>query len=148
MTLVALRYDLRSAPFAETKHPELYGTCLEQAAWGDQNGLDLITLSEHHGVEDGYLPSPFTMAAAVAARTNRIAITIAAALFTVHDPIRLAEQIAVADLVSEGRLSIVAGAGYAARDLEMAGVEPKERGRLLVETIEILRQAWTGEPFE
>ena len=148
MTMVALRFDLRSAPFAATKHPELYRTCLEQAAWGDQNGLDLITLSEHHGVEDGYLPSPFTMAAAVAARTQRIAITIAAALFTVHDPIRLAEQIAVADLVSEGRVSIVAGAGYAARDLEMAGVEPKGRGRLLVETIEILRQAWTGEPFE
>jgi alkanesulfonate monooxygenase SsuD/methylene tetrahydromethanopterin reductase-like flavin-dependent oxidoreductase (luciferase family) len=148
MTLVALRYDLRSAPFAATKHPELYRTCLDQSAWGDQNGLDVITLSEHHGVDDGYLPAPFTMAAAVGARTNRIAITIAAAIFPVHDPIRLAEEIAVADLVSGGRVSIVAGGGYAARDLEMAGVEPKRRGRRLVETIEILRQAWTGEPFE
>lgn len=147
MTVVALRYDLRSAPFAATKHPELYRTCLEQAAWGDENGFDVITLSEHHGVEDGFLPSPFTMAAAVAARTKKIAITIAAAIFPIHDPIRLAEEIAVADLVSEGRVSIVAGGGYAARDLEMAGVELKERGRLLVETIEILKQAWTGEPF-
>jgi alkanesulfonate monooxygenase SsuD/methylene tetrahydromethanopterin reductase-like flavin-dependent oxidoreductase (luciferase family) len=148
VALVALRYDLRSAPFAATKHPELYAACLEQSAWGDRNGLDVITLSEHHGLEDGYLPSPFTMAAAVAARTNRIAITIAAAILTLHDPIRLAEEIAVADLISGGRVSLVAGSGYAPQDLEMAGVDPKRRGALLEETIETMRKAWTGEPFE
>jgi alkanesulfonate monooxygenase SsuD/methylene tetrahydromethanopterin reductase-like flavin-dependent oxidoreductase (luciferase family) len=88
------------------------------------------------------------MAAALGARTKRINITIAAALLTVHDPIRLAEEIAVADLVSGGRVSFVAGAGYAQHDLEMAGVDPKSRGKLLEENIQVMRQAWTGEPFE
>jgi alkanesulfonate monooxygenase SsuD/methylene tetrahydromethanopterin reductase-like flavin-dependent oxidoreductase (luciferase family) len=148
MALVALRYDLRAAPWAATQHPELYQSCLDQCAWADEHGLDIITLSEHHGVEDGFLPAPFTMAAAVAARTRRIPITIAAAILTVHDPIRLAEEIAVADLVSGGRITVVAGAGYAERDFDMAGVDRRERGKLLEETIEVMRRAWTGEPFE
>jgi alkanesulfonate monooxygenase SsuD/methylene tetrahydromethanopterin reductase-like flavin-dependent oxidoreductase (luciferase family) len=148
VALVGLRYDLRSAPFAASTHPDLYAACLEQSAWGEEHGVNLVTLSEHHGMEDGFLPSPFTMAAAIAGRTSRIPITIAAALFPLHDPIRLAEQIAVADLVSHGRVSIVAGAGYARHEFEMAGIDRKQRGGLLEESIEVMRRAWTGEPFE
>ena len=99
-------------------------------------------------MEDGFLPSPFTMAAAIAARTSKLPVTIAAALFPLHDPIRLAEQIAVADLIARGRISIVAGAGYAVHEFEMAGIDRKQRGRLLEESIEVMRKAWTGEPFE
>jgi alkanesulfonate monooxygenase SsuD/methylene tetrahydromethanopterin reductase-like flavin-dependent oxidoreductase (luciferase family) len=149
VTTVALRYDLRSAPFAATKHPELYQACLDQCAWADEQGVgDVIVLSEHHAMEDGFLPAPFTMAAAVAARTNRLMISIAAALIPLHDPVRLAEQIAVLDLASGGRVNFVAGAGYARHEFEMAGIEPKERGRLLEEYVEVMLKAWTGEPFE
>ena len=148
MSIIGLRYDLRSPSWAATKHPELYAACLEQAAWADEHGVDILTLSEHHGVEDGFLPAPLTMAAAIAARTTRVPITIAAALFPLHDPIRLAEQIAVVDLIAKGRVSIVAGAGYAQWEFEMAGVDRKGRGKRLEEAIQVMRQAWTGEPFE
>jgi alkanesulfonate monooxygenase SsuD/methylene tetrahydromethanopterin reductase-like flavin-dependent oxidoreductase (luciferase family) len=148
MALVALRYDLRSPSWAATPHAEQYRTCLEQAQWGDKLGFTALTLSEHHGWDDGYMSSPFTMAAAVAARTERIAITIAAALLPLHDPIRLAEQIATVDLIAGGRVNFVAGAGYADHEFVMAGVEKKARGRLLEEAIEVMRKAWTGEPFE
>jgi alkanesulfonate monooxygenase SsuD/methylene tetrahydromethanopterin reductase-like flavin-dependent oxidoreductase (luciferase family) len=148
MALIALRYDLRSPAWAATPHPELYRACLEQAAWGDQLGLTALTLSEHHGWEDGYMSAPFTLAAAVAARTERIAITIAAALLPLHDPIRLAEQIATVDLIARGRVNFVAGAGYADHEFDMAGVEKKRRGKMLEEAIEVMRRAWTGEPFE
>ena len=149
MVTVALRYDLRSPEWAATKHPELYATCLDQCAWADEHsGFDVVVLSEHHGIDDGYIPSPFTMAAAVAGRTKRILISIAAALVPLHDPVRLAEQIAVLDLASGGRVSFVAGAGYHQREFDMAGIERKRRGRLLEEHVEVMKRAWTGEPFE
>jgi alkanesulfonate monooxygenase SsuD/methylene tetrahydromethanopterin reductase-like flavin-dependent oxidoreductase (luciferase family) len=108
----------------------------------------MVVLSEHHGVEDGYLPAPVTLAAAIAGRTRRIPINIAALLVPLHDPIRLAEQLAVVSLASGGRLSFVAGQGYRDEELRMAGVDPRERGRLLEEYVEVMRKAWTGEPFE
>jgi alkanesulfonate monooxygenase SsuD/methylene tetrahydromethanopterin reductase-like flavin-dependent oxidoreductase (luciferase family) len=148
MALFALRYDLRAPDWAATSHPDLYAACLDQCAWGDQNGLDLVVISEHHGVEDGYLPAPLTLAAAIAGRTNRIMISIAAALIPLHDPIRLAEQIAVLDLIGKGRVSIVAGIGYRREEFEMAGIDRKRRGAQTEEAVGVLRKAWTGEPFE
>jgi alkanesulfonate monooxygenase SsuD/methylene tetrahydromethanopterin reductase-like flavin-dependent oxidoreductase (luciferase family) len=148
MTTIALRYDLRAPGWAATSHAEAYATCLDQCAWADENGIDIVVLSEHHGVEDGFLPSPFTLAAAIAARTARIPLSVAAALIPLHDPVRLAEQIAVVDLISRGRVSTVAGAGYAKREFEMAGIESKQRGVILEEYVVVMKKAWTGEPFE
>jgi len=146
---IALRYDFRSPAWAATSHEEMYPICLEQCAWADEHGLaDIVSLSEHHGIDDGYLPAPFTMAAAVAGATKRIPITIAAALLPLHDPVRLAEQIAVIDLLSSGRVSFVAGAGYKRGEFEMAGIPYKERASMLEEYLDVMRKAWTGEPFE
>ncbi|MBW3665791.1 MAG: LLM class flavin-dependent oxidoreductase, partial [Actinobacteria bacterium] len=75
MAVFVVRYDLRRPSFAETPMDELYRVALEQAGYADEHGLDAVVLSEHHGVDDGYLPSPITLAAAVAARTRRIPIT-------------------------------------------------------------------------
>jgi alkanesulfonate monooxygenase SsuD/methylene tetrahydromethanopterin reductase-like flavin-dependent oxidoreductase (luciferase family) len=149
MVAIALRYDLRSPEWAATKHPELYATCLEQCVWAEKNNAaDIVVLSEHHGVPDGFMSSPFTMAAAIASRTERIPITIAAALVPVHDPIRLAEQIATTDLISRGRVSFVVGIGYIDREFAMAGVEKKTRGKVAERYVEIMRKAWSGEPFD
>jgi alkanesulfonate monooxygenase SsuD/methylene tetrahydromethanopterin reductase-like flavin-dependent oxidoreductase (luciferase family) len=148
MAVIVIRFDLRVPPFATVRHAELYATCLDQCAWAEEHGLDMVVLSEHHGVEDGYLPAPVTLAAAIAGRTRRIPINIAALLVPLHDPIRLAEQLAVVSLASGGRLSFVAGQGYRDEELRMAGVDPKERGGLLEEYVEVMRKAWTGEPFE
>jgi alkanesulfonate monooxygenase SsuD/methylene tetrahydromethanopterin reductase-like flavin-dependent oxidoreductase (luciferase family) len=148
MAMIGIRFDLRVPPFAKTTHGELYAACLDQCAWADDLGLDIIVLSEHHGVADGYLPAPLTLAAAIAGRTRKIRITVAAALVPLHDPVRMAEQLAVLDLASGSRVSFVAGLGYRQQEFEMAGIERAQRGKLLEEYVGVMRRAWTGEPFE
>jgi alkanesulfonate monooxygenase SsuD/methylene tetrahydromethanopterin reductase-like flavin-dependent oxidoreductase (luciferase family) len=148
MTMLGLRYDLRAPAFAGVTHAEMYAACLEQCAWADARGFDVVALSEHHGVDDGYMSAPVTLAAAIAGRTARMQINIAAVLVPLHDPVRLAEQLATVQLASGGRLSLVAGLGYRPEEFAMAGVDRRQRGRLLDEYVEVLRKAWTGEPFE
>lgn len=148
MAMLGLRFDLRVPDFAPTTHAAQYAAALDMAAWADELGFDFIVLSEHHGAPDGYLPAPFTLAAALAGRTKKIGINVAAALVPLHDPIRLAEQLAVADLASGGRISFVAGIGYRVEEFEMAGVDRTRRGALLEEYVGVMRRAWTGEPFE
>src|SRR5881396_2743335 len=147
MTMIGLRYDLRAPSFCSVTHAELYAACLEQCAWADRLGLDFVVLSEHHGVDDGYLPAPLTLAAAIAGRTKSIRINVAAVLVPLHDPVRLAEQLAVLDLASGSRVGLIAGLGYRHEEFAMAGVDRAERGRLLEEYLAVMRQAWTGEPF-
>jgi alkanesulfonate monooxygenase SsuD/methylene tetrahydromethanopterin reductase-like flavin-dependent oxidoreductase (luciferase family) len=108
----------------------------------------VVALSEHHGVDDGYMSAPVTLAAAIAGRTKRLQINIAAVLVPLHDPVRLAEQLAVVQLVSGGRLSLVAGMGYRDEEFHMAGVDRRQRGQLLDEYVTVMRRAWSGEPFE
>lgn len=148
MIMIGLRYDLRVPPFSTSSHAAAYRACVDQCEWGDRLGLHFVALSEHHGVEDGFMSSPLTLAAAIAGRTQRLPITIAAVLVTLHDPVRLAEQMAVVSLVGGGRLSFVAGLGYRHEEFAMAGVDRTKRWPLLEEAIGVLRQAWTGEPFE
>jgi alkanesulfonate monooxygenase SsuD/methylene tetrahydromethanopterin reductase-like flavin-dependent oxidoreductase (luciferase family) len=94
------------------------------------------------------MSAPITLAAAIAGRTKRLMINIAAILVPLHDPIRLAEQLATVQIASGGRLSFVAGLGYRPEEFEMAGVDRSKRGRLLDEYVEVMRKAWSGEPFE
>jgi alkanesulfonate monooxygenase SsuD/methylene tetrahydromethanopterin reductase-like flavin-dependent oxidoreductase (luciferase family) len=146
--MVALRFDLRVPPFAATTHARQYAACLDMCEWADRVGVSAVAISEHHGVDDGYMPSPVTLAAAIAARTRRIQINIAAILVPLHDPIRLAEQLATAALVSGGRVSVVAGLGYRPEEFAMAGVDRAQRGKLFDECVGVMQRAWTGEPFE
>src|SRR5207247_9507054 len=95
MTMIGLRYDLRAPSFGSVTHAELYAACLDQCAWADRHGLDFVVLSEHHGVEDGYLPAPITLAAAIVGRTKSSRINIAAVLVPLHHPGRLADPAAV-----------------------------------------------------
>jgi len=148
MTLIGIRFDLRVPSFAKTTHAEMYQACLDQCEWADRLGLDLVVLSEHHGVEDGFMSAPVTLAAAIAARTKTIQINIAAILVPLHDPLRLAEQLAAVSLIAGGRVGFVAGLGYRQEEFDMAGVDRRQRGRLLEEYVEVMRRAWSGESFE
>ena len=125
-----------------------YQAALDMAVWAEQHGGLAISISEHHGSDDGYLPSALPMAAAIAARTSTIAIAINALVAPLYDPIRLAEDIAVVDQLSKGRLNVTLGAGYVPDEFEMFGVPLTERAKRMTETVETLRAAWTGEPFE
>jgi alkanesulfonate monooxygenase SsuD/methylene tetrahydromethanopterin reductase-like flavin-dependent oxidoreductase (luciferase family) len=143
-----MRFDLRVPEISPATPAEQYAACLEMSAWADEHDFTSVVLSEHHGVDDGYLPAPLAMAGAVIGRTRKTMVNISALLLPLHDPVRLAEEIAVLDLASGGRISIVAGLGYREEEFEMAGVDRKRRGRLLEEHIDVMRRAWTGEPFE
>lgn len=147
MTTWGLRYDMRSPSFGAPTQ-ELYAAALDQVAWADERGCTSITFSEHHGAEDGYLPAPIVMAGAAAARTRNARLAIAALLVPFHETLRLAEDLAVVDLISGGRLHLTIGAGYALHEFAMFDVQIDDRVRIVEETVATLRQAWTGEPFE
>ena len=142
-----MRFDMRAPDFGAPAH-ELYAAALEMAAWGEAHGCLQIVVSEHHGSPDGYLPSPLILAAAIAGRTRRLAIQIGALIVPLHDPIRLAEEMAVLDVASGGRVSYVTAVGYVPEEFAMAGVALESRGRRMDACLEAMRAAWTGEPFE
>ena len=148
MASLGLRFDLRVPDFATTTHADQYRACVEMAEWADRLGLDALILSEHHGSPDGYLPAPLTLAGAILGRTKRIMVNVAAVLLPLHDPVRVAEQLAVLDIIAPGRISFVAALGYRDVEYTMAGVDRRQRGKLLDEYVNVLRKAWTGEPFE
>src|SRR5438874_11124776 len=107
-----LWYDFRNPLQWRQPSDRLYREILDQIAWGENNGFDDVWLSEHHFIEDGYLPSLLPAAAAIAARTKRICIASGVLLMPFHNPVRLAEDIAVVDGSSSRRLAVRVGAGY------------------------------------
>jgi alkanesulfonate monooxygenase SsuD/methylene tetrahydromethanopterin reductase-like flavin-dependent oxidoreductase (luciferase family) len=148
MSLFGLRFDFRNPELAGTPMADRYRAALEMTEWADGLGFVVVGLSEHHASDDGYLPSPLTMAAAMAARTRNIRIQIAALIAPFYDPLRLAEDIAVVDQISAGRLDLVIANGYVPGEFAMFGREISERVARTTEAVRTLKQAWTGEPFE
>lgn len=146
MVHLILRLDMRSPGFA-TPSERLYAAGLEMAEWADRQGFDEVMLSEHHGSSDGYLPSPLVYAAAIAARTERVRLRLSALVLPLHDPIRVAEDVAVLDQISRGRIELVIAGGFLPSEFEMFGQSLAERGRRVEEGVAVLKQAWTGESF-
>ncbi|EFH30949.1 conserved hypothetical protein [Streptomyces pristinaespiralis ATCC 25486] len=117
------------------------------AAYADDRGVDTVQTEEHHGAANNWLPSPLTFAGAVLGATRRITVTVSAIIGPLHEPLRLAEDIAVLDLIGRGRLVTVAGIGYRPEEYAQLGVDWSRRGRLQDELLETLLAAWTGESF-
>lgn len=142
-----IRFDMR-APDHGAPTTDLYPAALEMAAWGEKNGCLAVVVSEHHCSPDGYLPSPLILATAIAARTESAFINVAAVLLPLYDPIKLAEDMVVLDILSRGRVSYTIGMGYRDEEYAMFGVERKRRGKILESKLQALQQALAGEPFE
>ena len=123
MPQICMRQDFRAPEFGPASQREIYAAALDQYVWADRNGFDLLVLSEHHGVDDGWQPAPLTVAAAVLGMTERARVMISVVVLPLHDPIRVAEQIAVLDNIAPGRLWVVFGVGYRVPEFEMAGME-------------------------
>jgi alkanesulfonate monooxygenase SsuD/methylene tetrahydromethanopterin reductase-like flavin-dependent oxidoreductase (luciferase family) len=145
--MYTMRFDMRAPEFGGAP-ADLYKTAIEMAAWGEENGCIAIQVSEHHRSADGYLPAPLILASAIAARTKAIPIQVAALIVPLHDPVSLAEQMAVLDLVSAGRVSHVVAVGYVPAEYAMFGREMAGRGKRMEECIEVMQRAWRGEEFE
>lgn len=120
---------------------------LELVRLAEALGFDSAWVSEHHGSSDGYLPSLLPMLAAFAAVTERMSLGTGVVLAPLHDPLRLAEDAAVVDQLSDGRLILGLGLGWREEEFRMFGVDLTERRQRTIETIEILRRAWTGRRF-
>ena len=126
-----------------------YREGLELAAEASRCGIDDIWISEHHGEEDGYCPSPIVAGAAVAtaAPNCRVGQGIAVAPLYGH-PLRLAEDLAVLDNLSGGRLDVGLGQGYRASEFESIGLPYAKRTRAFEEILDVLRLAWQGRSFD
>jgi alkanesulfonate monooxygenase SsuD/methylene tetrahydromethanopterin reductase-like flavin-dependent oxidoreductase (luciferase family) len=143
-----LRFDFRNPDIAGTTMAERYAAALDMVEWAEGLGASRFIICEHHGSQDGYIPSPLPMAAAMATRTKKARIGILALIVPFHDPLRLAEDISVVDNIANGRLDIVVAAGYNPIEFAMFDVPMKERVARVTETVETLRAAFSGEPFE
>ncbi|MFJ4469403.1 LLM class flavin-dependent oxidoreductase [Streptomyces sp. NPDC089424] len=147
MPVSVVRFNLVEPGATPASLHARYRTALEMARYADDHGITTVQTEEHHGVPDNWLPSPFTFAGAVLGATRHLAVTVSAVIGPLHDPLRLAEDIAVLDLLSGGRLVTVAGIGYRPQEYELFGVDWAARGRLQDEVLETVLRAWTGEEF-
>ena len=145
---LSMRHDFRTPADGSATAREIYDAALEQFSWADRMGFHSLVLSEHHGVPDGWCPAPLTMAGIVLARTQKARVMVQACILPLHDPIRIAEQIAVLDNAFPKRLWVTFGAGYRVEEFEMAGLEHAARGRILESHVEAVLEALTGEPFD
>jgi alkanesulfonate monooxygenase SsuD/methylene tetrahydromethanopterin reductase-like flavin-dependent oxidoreductase (luciferase family) len=146
MTWFVTRFDFRAPGADPAARRELFARAVEQAAYADSHGQDVLSLPEHHGADDGYLPSPLVVAAAMAAVTRRVSIGVMALQVNLHDPLRLAEDVAVLDHLSGGRVTYTLGLGYRREEYDMFGRAWDTRGADLGDRIALLQRAWSGEP--
>ncbi|MCZ0993205.1 LLM class flavin-dependent oxidoreductase [Streptomyces noursei] len=142
-----LRVNLAGPPAAPADLSARYRAAVEMARYADEHGLGMIQTEEHHATDNGWMPSPLAFAGAVLGATRRIGVTVSALITPLHDPLRLAEDIAVLDLLGGGRLVTVAGLGYRPEEYAAHGKEWRDRGALQDEVLQTLLNAWTGEPF-
>jgi len=140
-------YDFRNPPESGMETPDFYAAVLEQVTWLDNLGLDLVWFTEHHFVDDGYLPSWIPVASAMASRTRHVRFSCDVCLLPFNHPIRLAEDLAVLDNISGGRVEIGVGLGYAAHEFRGFGLPISHRLSYTDEGLEVLTRAFTGERF-
>ncbi|MEI8412414.1 MULTISPECIES: LLM class flavin-dependent oxidoreductase [unclassified Kribbella] len=121
------------------------GDRVEEVVAADRLGFDGVWVSEHHLTGDGMLPAPLVMGAVLAARTSRIRVGTNILVLPLHHPLRVAEEAAVVDLVSGGRMMLGVGQGYSEREFAAFGVDRRRRGALLEEGVRVIREAWSSD---
>jgi len=124
---LGLYFDLRNpAPWARP-WPEVYGRALDLVVEAERLGAGSVWFSEHHLFTDGYLPQPLTFAAAAAARTSRVRIGTAVLVAALRPAVLIAEEAAVIDQLSGGRLELGIGAGYSVPEYELYNTDITKR---------------------
>jgi alkanesulfonate monooxygenase SsuD/methylene tetrahydromethanopterin reductase-like flavin-dependent oxidoreductase (luciferase family) len=139
---IGLWFDLRNPPGWRRDPARLYGFTLELCEEAERLGADSLWFSEHHGFEDGYLPQPLTFAAAAAARTTRVRLGTGILVAPLRKTAQLAEEAAVVDIISGGRLDLGLGAGYRVPEFDLFGTDFTERYRILDTQVRELRRLW------
>src|SRR4029077_12407700 len=124
---------------------ERYRLATAQIVHAERCGFDTAWIPQHHLHEDeGGLPAPFVFLAQVAAQTSRIRLGTAIVTLPLELPIRVAEDAAVLDLMSGGRLEVGVGPGGNLSAYTAFGLDSGERGTMLAQHLQVLRDAWGG----
>jgi probable F420-dependent oxidoreductase len=140
-------FSCQDPPGSPIGHPAVYQAALEQVVAAEAQGYEWVNITEHHVAADGYLPAMLPLLAAMAVLTERIRLSTGMLILTLHNPIRIAEEAAVVDILSGGRLTLGVAAGYREIEFAVMQVDYHTRGKRFRESLEILRLAWRGEPF-
>ena len=140
-------YDFRNPEPWRRPWADLYAETLDFIAWTESIGFAGAWVPEHHAADDGYVPAPLITLAAIAARTRTLKLGSAVALAPLYHPVRFAEECAILDILSNGRLEMAVAIGYRRREAEAYGVDFSTRGRRTDEFLEIVTRLWAGETF-
>src|SRR5437870_11394522 len=138
-------YFFQAAP--GLTHGEVVHRELEQMEWTEELGFDQIWLTEHHFIDYGLAVDPGSLAATAAALTRRVRIGLAAAILPFHHPLRLAEQMALIDIISKGRLDVGVGRGNRPAEFKGYHVPQQENRERFDEAVDIMLRAWTEDRF-
>ncbi|BBZ01647.1 hypothetical protein MCHIJ_10840 [Mycolicibacterium chitae] len=144
--MLIFRFDMRAPGGAGIA--DLYAAALDMCAWAETRGAVLAVLSEHHGADDGHLPTPLLLASAIAARTTQLAILLAAVPLPLWDTVRLAEEMAVLDILSRGRVSYALGVGHRAEEYDLFGLDYRRRGAVADDQLPVLLALLRGQTVE
>jgi len=126
---------------------QLYDQVLSEMELAEELGYWAYFVAEHHFHEYGVLPSPPAFLGAASQRTSRLGLGVAVSVLTFHNPLLTAEEYAVVDHLSRGRLRLGVGSGYLQHEFQGFGVSPEERRQRFEEALEIMVRAWQGERF-
>jgi probable F420-dependent oxidoreductase len=143
-----LLYDFRNPPPWRVPAAQLYAETLAQIRAAEALGYDSIWVTEHHQIDDGYLPSVLPAAASIATITQRVQIGTCVLLLPLHHPLRAAEDAVTVDILSNGRFLFGAGLGYKLDEFEAYGIDRRQRPSRMDESLEIITRAWTEERFD
>jgi alkanesulfonate monooxygenase SsuD/methylene tetrahydromethanopterin reductase-like flavin-dependent oxidoreductase (luciferase family) len=143
----SLYFDMRAPAFGASAG-ELYAAALDMCQFAEDIGLDYVGFMEHHGCDDGYLPNPFIMGAAAAARTRHIRISLGAVVLPLHNPLEVAENIAILDTLSGGRIEVILGAGYVSSEFARFDVSMGDRARRMDRGIATIIAALSGKRID
>lgn len=127
---------------------ELYRTAAAQAVKAEQLGFDFVSVGEHHFAPNQWNPSSLPLLAYFAAQTSRIRVGTNVLVAPYHNPLRVAEDAATVDLLSNGRLDLVMGGGSIVGEFETFGIDPKERWGRMFETLEVVQRSFAEESFD
>jgi alkanesulfonate monooxygenase SsuD/methylene tetrahydromethanopterin reductase-like flavin-dependent oxidoreductase (luciferase family) len=143
MVLPVLRFNFASPHGDPQKQGELIRAALELAQWGESRGVFTVSVDEHHATGHGWSCNPILAAGMFLARTSTLIASVDCALGPLWNPVRLAEDIALVDNMSRGRLHTTVGLGYRSVEYDMLGVDFRQRGALMDSAIDRMLSVWS-----